>query len=188
VSSVVLAVAGSGPDDELHSYQTLVSSLGIESRVHFLGAVRHEEVAHLMNAATVFVLPSHQEPFGLVLLEALACGCPVVATDEGGPSRFIPKDLQECGDALLIQSLANENPDSADGDRFVEELAGAIARQLSRPLTYERRIAIASHVGNLTWREYVERLRSVYAQASARPGPEAGRLTNSWLSGPEEVQ
>jgi glycosyltransferase involved in cell wall biosynthesis len=51
--------------------------------VHFLGFVPHEELAQLYNLAELFVMPSFYEGFGLCLLEAMACGCPAVASQTG---------------------------------------------------------------------------------------------------------
>jgi glycosyltransferase involved in cell wall biosynthesis len=52
--------------------------------VHFLGHVEYSQLRLLYSAADVTVVPSRREPFGLVAVEALACGCPVVATNQGG--------------------------------------------------------------------------------------------------------
>jgi hypothetical protein len=53
--------------------------------VHFTGLLSQTELATLYNAADVFVFPSRTDTFGLVLLEALACGCPVAAYPVTGP-------------------------------------------------------------------------------------------------------
>ena len=75
-----LCVVGDGP---LRSaLQTLTVQLNIADRILFMG-VRHD-VPDLMSAADVFVLPSAWEGFGLVVAEAMACQCVVVATDCGG--------------------------------------------------------------------------------------------------------
>ncbi len=55
--------------------------LGIEERVKFLGYVPTDDVVSLMNGALAFVFPSLYEGFGLVVLEAMACGCPVVVSN-----------------------------------------------------------------------------------------------------------
>jgi D-inositol-3-phosphate glycosyltransferase len=64
--------------------QELASDLGIGERVCFLGAVDHEQLPLYYNAADVCVVPSYYESFGLVALEAMACGTPVVASRVGG--------------------------------------------------------------------------------------------------------
>lgn len=77
---VQLLVVGDGP---LKGWLLrMVEDLGLAGRVHFLGI--RDDVADLMSAADVFVLPSVQESFGLVVAEAMACECVVVATDSGG--------------------------------------------------------------------------------------------------------
>jgi glycosyltransferase involved in cell wall biosynthesis len=61
----------------------MVRQLGIEDRVMFLGFVGREDLIRIYNLATCLLYPSHYESFGLVQLEAMACGCPVVAADAG---------------------------------------------------------------------------------------------------------
>lgn len=76
-----------GPKRQAAFYDRLqqkIASFGIADGVFFHGAKPQKEVAQWMNAADVFVLPSHTEGFGLVAVEAMACGTPVVGTDVGG--------------------------------------------------------------------------------------------------------
>jgi glycosyltransferase involved in cell wall biosynthesis len=54
---------------------------GVADRIHFTGFVSDEELLHLYNACQLFVLPSFYEGFGLPVLEAMACGCPVACSD-----------------------------------------------------------------------------------------------------------
>ncbi len=70
--------------DEVNRLRRLSKSLKIESSVTFLGLVEQEKLPYFYSAADVCVFPSHNESFGLVALESLACGTPVVATDVGG--------------------------------------------------------------------------------------------------------
>ena len=71
-------------DKELEKLQTLARDLGISQRVHFVGARPQQELPLFYNAADVTVVPSYHESFGLVAVESLACGTPVVATRAGG--------------------------------------------------------------------------------------------------------
>ncbi len=74
---------------EIARLQHLVSRLGIESRVAFVGAVAHERLPLYYSAADVTVMPSSYESFGLVAVESLACGTPVVATRVGGLTSIV---------------------------------------------------------------------------------------------------
>jgi glycosyltransferase involved in cell wall biosynthesis len=72
-------IIGEGPERE--RLASLARGLGLEKQVKFLGSVEYEEVIARMKAAKVFVLPSAREGFGIVLIEAMACGLPVIAVD-----------------------------------------------------------------------------------------------------------
>ena len=76
----VTLIAGTGDAAYEQYLRDLVLELGLTSRVLFLGLVTGEQKISLYQAADVFVLPTHQENFGLVLTEALACGTSVVTT------------------------------------------------------------------------------------------------------------
>ena len=77
-----LAIVGSGRDEKyLAELKALISELGIDDDVIFVGGVPLEETVNFYRAADVFVYPSLNETFGLPILEAMACGCPVVTSD-----------------------------------------------------------------------------------------------------------
>lgn len=76
-------------DDELNRLKSLTIQLGIEDKVTFMGSVNQEYLPDFYSAADVFVLPSYYESFGLVALEAMACGTPVVVSRVGGLKTFI---------------------------------------------------------------------------------------------------
>jgi glycosyltransferase involved in cell wall biosynthesis len=77
-----LAIVGSGRDQEyLASLHSLAAELGISEDIVFTGGVRLEETVDFYRAADAFVYPSHNETFGLPILEAMACACPVVTSD-----------------------------------------------------------------------------------------------------------
>jgi len=63
----------------------LIEKLGIQSRLHFAGWVSHEDLPCFYNLARLFVLPSLYEGFGIPLIEAMACGCPVLTSNTCSP-------------------------------------------------------------------------------------------------------
>jgi D-inositol-3-phosphate glycosyltransferase len=85
-ATLVIVGGPSGPDGaaEVASLHALVAELGLEHRVRFVAPQPHEHLADYYRAADVCVVPSRTESFGLVALEAAACGTPVVAADVGG--------------------------------------------------------------------------------------------------------
>ena len=83
-------VGGAGPAGDMGAeLKSMVSTLGIEDRVHFLGPIAHEQLKVALSAADVFVLATSYEGWANVFLEALACGLPVVTTDVGGNAQVI---------------------------------------------------------------------------------------------------
>jgi glycosyltransferase involved in cell wall biosynthesis len=69
---------------ERNRLQDVVRELGVTHRVHFVGAKPQQQLAQYYSAADVCAVPSYYEPFGIVPIEAMACGTPVVASDTGG--------------------------------------------------------------------------------------------------------
>ncbi len=74
-----LAIAGAGPKDD--TFHELAVTLGIESRLHMLGALQAQDIADLYAAADLFVFPSIWETFGLAAAEAAMAGMPMVVAD-----------------------------------------------------------------------------------------------------------
>lgn len=93
-----VAVIGGDPDgdpermsEEMSRLTALRSALGIEDIVTFLGKRDQDTLQYYYSAAVAVVVPSHYESFGLVALEAMACGRPVVASETGGLA-FLVRD------------------------------------------------------------------------------------------------
>jgi len=97
-----LIVIGGGEDsrDGVDQLRRLALTLDVNDSVAFVGPVKHDQLIYYYNAADVCVVPSYYESFGLVALESLACGTPVVATDVGnhrsvirqGETGYVVKD------------------------------------------------------------------------------------------------
>jgi glycosyltransferase involved in cell wall biosynthesis len=83
----------------------LARQLGIQGQVDFVGSKAAGEIAALFQGCEVFVLPSRVEPFGIVIIEAMACKKPVVATAVDG----IPEIIEHGKTGMLVES---GNPDA----------------------------------------------------------------------------
>jgi glycosyltransferase involved in cell wall biosynthesis len=78
------SAAGLDDDPEVARLRALAASAGVAGRVRFLGAVAHDALPALYRSADAVACVPTYEPFGLVPLEAMACGRPVVAAEVGG--------------------------------------------------------------------------------------------------------
>ena len=87
VPNVRLDVVGGGPGEQY--FKTLADCLGVTSEVSFEGPVSHDETVKWFQQCDLYCLPSLGEPFGVSVLEAMACGKPVVVTDAGGIPSFV---------------------------------------------------------------------------------------------------
>jgi glycosyltransferase involved in cell wall biosynthesis len=93
---VELRVAGSGP--ERRAIESQIRALELDDRVTLLGRIGREAVLSEMHACDALVVSSYCETFGVVLIEAMACGKPVVATACGGPECVVDQS-----NGLLVQ-------------------------------------------------------------------------------------
>lgn len=82
-----LLIAGDGPEEK--NLKALTAGLGLESRVRFLGRLEHADLPALYGAADVMVLASSREGWANVLLESMACGTPVVASNVWGTPEVV---------------------------------------------------------------------------------------------------
>ncbi|HEV8132753.1 MAG TPA: glycosyltransferase family 4 protein [Acidobacteriota bacterium] len=104
-----LLVAGEGP---IYEFRKLARRLGIASQVSFLGAVGQDTLAGLYRSSDTLVHPTFYDPCSSVVLEALACGCPVITTRRNGAAELMesgkhglvlddPRDTEALAEALL---------------------------------------------------------------------------------------
>ncbi len=155
-TAVLVVIGGpSGTDGpaELARAEAVVTEHGLASRVHFHPPQPHERLVTWYRAADVCLVPSRAESFGLVALEAAACGTPVVAAAVGGLRSIIHDGLT----GVLV--------DGRDPADFAEP----IVRLLCEP---ERRIEMglsaAASARQYSWDMTAVRLRRLYADVIAR--------------------
>lgn len=84
---VLCFIGGSGP--MRRKLEAKIHNLGLQEYIKLIGYVPDDKIAYWLNAADLFVFPSLSESFGVVLIEAMACGKPVIATRNGGSEEII---------------------------------------------------------------------------------------------------
>jgi D-inositol-3-phosphate glycosyltransferase len=147
IQGLKLLVIGGGEHSqhEIEQLQKLACNLKIQNSVTFLGLVKHEHLPYFYSAADACVVPSYYESFGLVALESLACGTPVVATDVGDFKSIIREG--ETGYVV--------------GDNVPHRLADKIALLLSRPSTDTKSAQlIRATVSKFSWSNIAEAIIS----------------------------
>lgn len=156
-----LIVGGSSPEgDYSPQLRQQVSATGLEDAVRFLGPLPPEQLRLPLSAADVFVLASSNEGWANVLLEAMACGVPVVATDVGGNAEVV------C-DPVLGSVVPF-------GDRA--RLAEAIDRALGKPWDRE---AIRAYAERNGWERQVEVLIDEFSAMQPRHTARAGGVRHA---------
>jgi glycosyltransferase involved in cell wall biosynthesis len=101
----LLCIAGEGPLKS--SLTSQIEKLGLVESVELLGKLDRERMVEYNNKCHVFVLPSFKETFGVVLIEAMSTGLPVIALDSGGPSSIITNT--QLGEICEVNSEALSN-------------------------------------------------------------------------------
>ena len=155
---MLVGATGSGEDGRRNGELAAAAT-----RVEHTGAKSPAEVARILQESTVFVLPSLFEGLPLTMLEALACGTPVVVTAlptiaswiEGSDAvRFVPP----------LQTTNADEPVESDVPRFIDDLARAIRDTLASPPPREQ---VAALVRSHTWTDVFARYELAYAEAMA---------------------
>ncbi|MCJ7656947.1 MAG: glycosyltransferase family 4 protein [Candidatus Atribacteria bacterium] len=146
IDKVITLIAGNGAlYEELKELKDFLKLKGI----FFLGHLNQDQLVDLYNIADVSTVPSRSEPFGLVAIEALACGTPVIGTNQGGLLDFINED---------IGALVDVDDDIA--------LAEAIMNELVRPDKKERRNRAHEYaVNNFSWGSTIKEVEKIYREA-----------------------
>lgn len=136
---------------------TAVQQLNLAERLHFIEFVEEEDLPALYNGADLFVFPSLYEGFGLPVLEAMACGTPVVTSNTAS----LP---EVAGDAAVLVDPYN-----------VDEMAAAICRVLAdKALAATLRYKGLARVRKFSWERTAQQTAAVYEKVLA---PAKGEVT-----------
>ena len=150
---VVGGPSGAEGDAELVAARSLMNELGLGERVRFVPPQPHHLLSTYYRAADVCIVPSRSESFGLVALEAAACGTPVVAAAVGGLLTLVEDGVT----GFLIDT---RNP---------SDYAAAISKLLGdERLSLLMDAAAADHARQYTWSTTAARLRRLYADLTLR--------------------
>lgn len=153
-----LAVVGAAlfNDDVLYEAELhrRASALGLQGRVHFTGG--RKDIPAILRAADLLVLNATAEPFGLVILEAMASGTPVIASAVGG----IPEIIEDGVSGKLVDSPERINPLNGNS------LGGLMTAAISNPRSLDGWVeaAIRDVLPRFTLQEFSDRLHEVYAK------------------------
>jgi len=140
---VLCFIGGAGP--EKRSLERQIDRLRLGERVKLLGSVPGDQLTLWMNACDLFVLPSLSESFGVVQIEALACGKPVVSARNRGSEEVILSDDY----GLLVEP--------ADPGDLAEKILVALEREWDRE-------AILAYAERYTWENVAKEIVGVYTQ------------------------
>jgi D-inositol-3-phosphate glycosyltransferase len=155
-TTLVLVGGPSGPHGQAHldALHQRVNEKGLGANVRFVDPQPHELLSSYYRAADVCLVPSRSESFGLVALEAAACGTPVVASAVGGLSTLV----EHGSTGFLV--------DGHDVDGF----ARAAARLVEEPVMAEKlALNAVDRARQFTWTQAANLLRSTYEELAAEP-------------------
>lgn len=151
---IVGGASGRQGETEVARLRAMIDELGVGERVHFVDPQPHYALSTYYRAADVVVMPSRSESFGLVALEAAACGIPVVAASVGGLRTLVKEGVT----GYLI-----EDRDPIQYAEAIDQILGneVLAAKMSQ--------AAAETAGEYRWSFLAERLRSIYVELTRVP-------------------
>jgi glycosyltransferase involved in cell wall biosynthesis len=108
-----------GDGDDMEDIKKIIEELNLKEKVYLLGAIKNDFIPEILNVADLFVMPSKGEGFGIVFIESLACGVPVIAGNKDASKEALingelgimvdPDNVNEIAEAI-IKVLKGEAP------------------------------------------------------------------------------
>lgn len=151
---IVGGASGQDGDTETHRAHDLVDELDLHSQVHFVEPQPHHVLSSYYRAADIVIVPSRSESFGLVALEAAACGTPVVASAVGGLLSLVD-------DGITGRLIDGRDP--VDYGAALAEILDDPAARIAMGAAARRRAS------SYTWHAAAAKLRSLYDDLSVTP-------------------
>jgi UDP-glucose:(heptosyl)LPS alpha-1,3-glucosyltransferase len=141
-----------GADQKSRWYQRQASRLGVGARIHFAGAL--PKVTQIFHGVDGFALPSLFEPFGNVIMEALASGLPVLSSAQCGASEVLPESMQRFVvlNPTDVDEISRKTNALLDADSELRAIARATAERY-------------------TWQNYAKNLLAIISGAAGRANP-----------------
>jgi len=144
-SEVTFSISGTGP--ELKSYQNLAKKLKVDHFIRWLGLLNRGEIIQAYQNCDVFILPSRHEGLPVSVIEAMACGKPVITTRCGGPEELVTDKT-----GIVVEQ---ENP---------EKLASAIERMIESYQQYDAQAIRQIYLDNYSSKVVCRQYRALYQQ------------------------
>ncbi len=141
--NILLHIGGNGT--LLNSYKEMAKALGLESNCIFYGEILRNNIRDFYSKLDIFVLPSRYETFGIVLIEAMSCGVPVISTKCGGPQEIVTKET-----GMLIDKNSPE------------DLAHAITSMTENIGSYDRKSIRQYAIDTFGTSRFIDRMAKVY--------------------------
>jgi glycosyltransferase involved in cell wall biosynthesis len=153
-------IAGEGPDRA--AFSAIARKAGVAERVRFVGSLSQEKLSEYYAAADVLVLASSREGWPNVLLEAMACGTPVIATKAGG----VPEIVTSIEAGVVV------------GERSAGALARAVRELFAHPRDRAATRRFAEQFGwGATTKGQLQLFRQVLAASTRQPAMQAARVS-----------
>lgn len=154
--------------EEVKAKVSTVRNQGTNKIIWISETVPGEALTALYSHAALFICPSIYEPFGIINLEAMACGTPVVASAVGGIREAVEDRVT--GRLVPFEPVSEENPEPKDGDRFASDLAHEVNTLIASPnvlqcMAVAARERVESH---FTWKAVAKKTFDFYKRLTSK--------------------